>query len=313
MRWFGSLLVLGVLSVVPWSQARADCGVQGVDVSPSPGWARADTPATRVGPNPTVFAFWRPDLEPAFEVVCEADGKALTYTLEELPNSSDTTAARIQVESATCTGFVVRARRDKDAVRPREETHYEVDSELEQPADRPRPVVMSAQRENKSFGCGPSSHLQFETNVRPAALRVEVEPGAHSIVVPARLYDDDTRPGDRGGFWLGRTMCRGPNLPETNLDQPMSVRVTALHADGSTDVGTWQEIGPPPGYRPGQDEVAYTVEEPPEPAPSAALEGGAAAGTQPGTGSLSWLWFLLAIPGALAVAGSARWAASRRR
>lgn len=312
MRCIGSLLALGLLAVVPWNEARADCGVQGVDVSPSPGWARDETPTIRVGRNPTVFAFWRPDLEPAFEVVCEADGEALSYVLEELPSSSDTRAARIQVDSAACSGFVVRGARDKQSVRPREETHYEVDSELEPAPDRPRPVIVSAQRENKSFGCGPSSHLAFETNVRPAALRVEVEPGAHTIVVPLRLYDDHASPGDRGEFWLGRTMCRGPNLPETNLDAPMSVRVTALHADGSTDVGGWQKIRPPAGYRPGQDEVAYAVHQPPPPAPSAALEGATAPATEPGTDWRAWLWLLLAIPGALAAAWAAPWASSRR-
>lgn len=289
--------------------------VQGVSISPSPGWVSTGGPAIRVAPNPTVFAFWRPDLQPAFEVVCQADGEALTYALDELPSSSDATVAQIQVDTAACSRFVVRAVQNEHAYGRSEKTVYEVDSELEPRADRPQPFVMSAQREHKSFGCGPSSHLKFETNVRPAALRVEVEPGAHSIVVPQRLYDSDAAPGALGGFWLGHTMCRGPNLPETNLEHPMSVRISALYADGSTDVGSWQEVSPPPGYRSGQDEVAYAVEEPPPPLPSAAVEGATATASapQPGTDWRALLWFLLAIPGAVALAGSARWAASRRR
>lgn len=282
--------------------------VQGVQTSPSPGWRRTDAPAVRVGPNPTVYAFWRPDLQPAFEVACEADGEALSYALKELPSASDTAVASLEVNTGACSRFVVRAVRDEHAYGPTEETVYEVHSGLEQRADRPRPFIGSAQRENKMFGCGPSSHLQFETNVRPAALRVEVEPGARTIVVPLRHYDADAKAGDRGEFWLGRTMCRGPNLPEANLDQPMSVRVSALYTDGSTDVGSWQEVSPPPGYRPGQDEVAYVVEEPPPSPPSAAVEVAA----PPHREWRSWLWLLLAIPGALAIAGSARWAASRR-
>lgn len=308
MRWFGSLLVLGVLSVVPWAEARADCMVQGVETSPSPGWTRTDAPAIRVGPNPTVFAFWRPDLEPRFEVVCEADGEALSYVLEEQASASDTTVASIQVDTADCSRFVVRAVGGGHAYGPKRETVYEVHTGVQQRVGRPRPAVLSAQRENKRYGCGPSSHLAFETNVRPAALRVEVEPGARTIVVPLREYDAGAKLGDRAEFWLGRTMCRGPNLPDSTLDQPMSVRISALYTDGSTDVGPWQEISPPPGYAPGQDEVAYAVEAPPPPLPSAAVEDTGPSGSE----WRSWLWLLLAIPGALAVAGSARWAASRR-
>lgn len=312
MRWLGSLLVAGLVCAAPWSQARADCGVQGVDTSPSAGWVGAGSPAIRVGPNPTLFSFWRPDLQPDFEARCEGSAEALVVTTEALPSSTDATVARIEVQTAGCSRFVLRTIREGNAYGSREETVYEVDSAWEPRLDRPRPVVLSATRENKMFGCGPSNHLQFETNVRPAALRVEVEPGAHSLVVPLRLYDDAAAPEERGGFWLGRTMCRGPNLPQRELDEPMSVRISALYSDGSTDVGGWQAVRPPPGARSGQDEAAYVVEEPPPPLPSAAVRGATATAEQRSTGWRAWLWFFLAIPGALAVAGSARWVASRR-
>lgn len=305
VRLFGSLLALALVCVVPWAPARAtSCAVQGLEFSPDSGVGTGD-PLVRVAPNPTLFAFWSPGREPVFKVFCQADGEALSYVLEELPSSSDRTVAQIQVDTAACSRFVVGVLIGEYIAR---RAMYEVDAKFEQPADRPRPGVMSARRENRMLGHGPSGHLKFETNVRPAALRVEVTPGAHRIVVPLWSQYSSPDPLNPGRFWLGETTCRGSNFPKSKLDQPMSVRVSALNTDGSTDVGSWQEIRPQPGTRPGQHGVAYTVQDPPPPLNQAAFEDAAL----PGNGWRSWLWFLLVIPGALAVAGAARWVASRR-
>lgn len=303
MRWFASLLVVGICWVAPSADARASCAADQVEFSPSWGHRHTGDPAVRVPPNPTMFAFWRPNLEPTFKVVCEADGAAVPSTFEELASESDATVTAIQVDTAACSRFVVRVLRGKHVYGPKEEAVYEVDSELEHHNESPEPGVMSAHRENRRLGCGASDHLSFETNVRPAALRVEVMPGEHETVVPLRLYDAKAVPTEPGEFWLGRTMCGGATVRKVNLDQPMSLRLTALYTDGSTRTGPWQEVGPPQGYRPGDHDVEYRVEEPP-----ASLRA-----AEPKPAARAWLWwFLLFLPGALAAAWIARWAALRR-
>ncbi len=312
MRRLGSVLVLGaVLSAVPWTQARASCAMQTVDLSPSPGWSGDDPRVIDVEPDPTVFAFWRRGLDTTFEVVCEDHDGPLPFTFEELPSLSNTKVGRLAVRTGACTAFVVRPTATQDTY-GRTETHYAVSTRAAD-RDRPQPVVVSAQRENKQFGCGPSSHLSFETNVRPAALRVEVQEGEHEVVVATRLYDAGAEPGEGGRFWLGRTMCRGPNLPEAALGRAMTVRVSALYTDGSTDVGPWQRVEPPEGADPAQDELAWIVE-PPPPEPPSPPPCGLAATAQPDAdpepSCMGWLWLFLAIPGALAAVGYGRW---RRR
>lgn len=281
---------------------------QGVEFSPSSGWGARPGPAVQVGPNPTVFAFWRSDLSPRFEAQCEADARPLDTRIERLTSAERTSVARVQVDSGTCARFVVRAVREGSYAT--EEAHYVVNAALSTSGERPQPFLTSAVRENKQFGCGPSDNIGFETNVRPAALRVEVEPGAHTVVVPARLGDEKARADQRGAFWLGRTMCRGPNYPLLTLDRPMTVRVTGLYADGSVDVGPWQSVAAPSDDARGQDETAYVVESPPSPPPPVAVQGASARADAPESDRRVWLWVLLATPGLLALLG---WVLARRR
>ena len=295
----GSKWVVSAVLLASWplAEAHADCMPHGVDFSPSPRhWAGSDA-RIRVSPDPVVFAFWRPDLQPTFEARCESDERVLETRALTLPSADDAVVSRIEVETGDCTQFVVAARRPGSPRFRAEEVHYQVDAKSEVP-DRRSPFVVSAVRENKQFGCGPSNHVFVETNVRPAALRVEVEPDARTIVVPLRQWESEPTGGERlGAFWLGRTMCRGPNFDLDRLDDPMSIRLTALYADGTIDVGSWQRVDPPPDR--GRDGTAYAVEEPPLPPPSASVDGASTPAVEPDR--RGWLWLLLSIPGVLAI------------
>lgn len=305
MRWFAWVASVVALAAFPLADARADCGPHGVELSPSPGHGASSSTVIRVGPDPVVFAFWRPDLEPTFEAVCEADERTLETRVEPLPSSDDEAVARVVVRTGDCAQFVLAARRSASARFADRRARYRVDPTTPSRA-RPAPFVTEAVRQNKRYGCGPSDHLGLQTNVRPAALRVEVEPLEHTIVVPLRTWDDDSAPEQTGEFWLGRTMCRGPNLPLADLDDPMSIRLTALYTDGTIDVGTWQRVEPQTEADRGRDEAVFAVQEPHPPPPSANIHGQQAAGLTPPHDARRWLWLLLSIPGALALGRALR-------
>ena len=79
----------------------------------------------------------------------------------------------------------------------------------------------------------------------------------------------------------------------------MSIRLTALYADGTIDVGSWQRVDPPADPERGRDGTAYAVEEPPLPPPSASVDGASTPAVEPDR--RGWLWLLLSIPGVLAI------------
>lgn len=309
MRRFGWVVSAALLASLPLAEAHADCFPHGVDFSPSAGHgANADRPI-RVSPDPVVFAFWRSDLQPTFEARCDVDERLLQARVEHLPSSDDATVASIEVETGECSTFTLAARRSQSSRFFAEEVHYQVDASWAAPK-RQAPFLVSAERENKRFGCGPSDNISFETNVRPAALRVEVEPDARTIVLPLRQWESEPVEDERrGAFWLGRTMCRGPNLGLDRLDDAMSIRLTALYTDGTTDVGSWQRVDPPAGTERGRDGAAYSVESPPPPPPTARVEGDSTLAMNPQDDPRGWLWLLLSIPGLLALG----WTIRRRR
>lgn len=305
--------VLGALLMTPWSAARADCGPQGVDIHGGPGVAQGDAVAV-VPPDPTLYAFWRRSLAPAFDVVCERDGEALAFVLHELPTATGSRAGQLSVTTGDCTAFVVR-NADPSArwsYRPDGGAAHFTVRDAPAPSERPAPMVASARRVNQEFGCGPSSHLALTAYAQPAAMRIEVQPGEHAVVVP-------TYPGraEQGGhplseFWVGRTMCMGPNLPEAALGGAMQVRLTALYADGSEEVGAWQTVAPPPGIEATRHGVAWDVGDRPLPplrdsalSSEAAVQAADAAPCR-GAPGLAWLWLLLAVPGAFATARALR-------
>ncbi len=309
MRRFGWVVSVAVLASLPLAKAQADCAPHGVDFSPSPGrWANEDV-RIRVSADPVVFASWRSDLQPTFEARCDSDQRVLRARVEPLPSSGHASVASIEVETGECLRFTLAAHHDESSRFRAEEVHYRVDANWAAP-QRQAPLLVSAARENKWFGCGPSNNISFETNVRPAALRVEVEPDARTIVVPMREWEPEPVEDERrGAFWLGRTMCRGPNLDLDRLDDSMSIRLTALYSDGTIDVGSWQRVDPPTGAERGRDEAAYRVEPPPPPPPSARVEGDSTLAATPQDDPRAWLWVLLSIPGVLAIA----WTIRRRR
>jgi hypothetical protein len=134
---------------------------------------------------------------------------------------------------------------------------------------------------------------------------VETLPFHERFVVPLRPPSE----ARRTSFLLGRTMCTPPNVDLDQLDRPIRMRILALRADGSTAVGRWQTISPPPDYVPGAHDVAYVVEVPePEvpPASDPSDEAAACDVVDEPAGHPHWLWFLLAVPGALAALWLAR-------
>ena len=273
---------------------------QGVAFSPSSGWGHRMGEPTVVGPDPVVFGFARAGLGPSYIARCESDGRVLMTRVQALPSSSDTDVARIEVETGSCTAFVVEAKHERSSAYRTEVAPYVVQPR-ERSGQRPQPFVTSAVRENKQYGCGPSNNLTFEANVRPAALRVELEPAGSVVVVPTRQWEGDASAETAAMFWLGRTMCRGPNVSQDALDQPMSVRLTAMYTDGSVDVGSWQRVEPPADGEPGRDEAAYVVERPPTPPPRPEQsEQPDHAPNQPP--DHRWLWLLLSLPGLAALA-----------
>jgi hypothetical protein len=273
--------------------------LQGVAFSPSSGWGHRRGDPTVVEPDPVVFGFARAGLGPSYTARCASDGRVLTTRVEALPSSPDTDVARIEVETGSCTAFVVEAKHERSSAYRSEAASYVVQPR-EHLGQRPQPFVTSAVRENKQYGCGPSNNLTFEANVRPAALRVELEPTGSVVVVPTRQWEDDASAESSAMFWLGRTMCRGPNLSLDALDQPMSVRLTAMYTDGSVDEGSWQRVDPPADGEPGRDEAAYVVERParPSPLPDEPEQPGRTANQRPYYG---WLWLLLSLPGLAAL------------